>query len=114
MLRKEAPWIMVMMVVKDFPVLPAVAFCSIPLCPMSTSPKTLLLITVVTTSISVNRTAQQMEGKCQQLKQDVEGVNPWDFFLWPQNNLKNFDGSYMLHQCIKTKRSVHCKTLETI
>lgn len=106
---------MVMMVLKNFPFLPAVAFCSTALCPMSSGTQTVLLTMVITTGISVNSMAKQMEGKCNRVQTGCgAGVNPWDFHLQPQNNMKNFDGSDTLDECTyKTRFSVHCK-IETV
>jgi len=47
-LQKGVPWIKEMMVLKDFPLLPAVAVCSTALYSTSTGPQTLLLTKVIT------------------------------------------------------------------
>jgi hypothetical protein len=54
---------------------------STPNWPVLTSTWCLSLRKVITMKILVNRTVRQLEA-------DVEGVSPWDLFLWPQYGQK--------------------------
>jgi hypothetical protein len=97
------------------PHVPIIAFPSSPLWHTS-NPKAMIA------SICVSRVARQLEvgtgmytggGRVKKLKRDVEGVDPYDFFAWPQYNQCNQSRSLCycsVQQCLSVK-NIHLEYL---